>query len=233
MPSTVAPRPSRDLRRRLVVEPDELGDEGRGRRGVQLGRRRELLEAAGVHHPDPVGDGERLLLVVGDEEGGGADLELDPADLVAQLGADLGVEGRQRLVEQQHGRLDGQGPGQRHALLLAAGQLAGVAVRVLAEADQLELLLATLRSRAAVLAPQLEAERDVVEHGQVREQAVRLEDHPHVALVGRDLGEVLAAHLDRAGRGLVEAGEDPQRRGLAAARTGRAARPARPARGAG
>ena len=133
--------------------------------------------------------------------------------------AHLGVEGRQRLVEQQHRRLDRQRAGQGDALLLAAGQLAGVAVGVLAEADQLEHLAgATLRAVAAVLAAQLEPEGDVVEHGQVREQAVGLEDHPHVALVRRDPGDVLAAHRDGAGRRLVEAGEDPQRGGLAAAR---------------
>ncbi len=209
--------PARHLGRDPVAQPDELGHEPAGRVGVELGRGSDLLEPAGVHHADPVGDGERLLLVVGDEQRGRADLELDPPDLVAQLGAHLGVERRERLVEQQHRRLDRQRPGQRDALLLATRELAGVALAVLGEADQLELLLRDLAARAAVLAAQLEAERDVVEHGHVREEAVGLEDHPHVALVGRHAGQVLAADLDAAGRGLVEAGQDPQGGGLAAA----------------
>ena len=83
-----------------------------------------------AHHADPVGDGQRLLLVVGDEQGGDAHLELDPADLVPQLRPDLGIERRQRLVQQQHLRLDGQRPGQRDPLLLPAGDLVRVAVRL-------------------------------------------------------------------------------------------------------
>ncbi len=113
-----------------VGQPDEVGDERRLRGAVELGRRGQLLEPAHRHHPDPVGDREGLLLVVGDEQRGRADLELDAADLVAQLGAHLGVEGRERLVEQQHLGLDRQGAGQRHALLLAAGELVGVLVGV-------------------------------------------------------------------------------------------------------
>ena len=41
---------------------------------------------------------------------------------------DLGVERRERLVEQQHRGLDRQCPGQRHALLLAARELVRVAL---------------------------------------------------------------------------------------------------------
>ena len=68
------------------------------------------------------------------------DLELDPADLVPQLRPDLRVQRRQRLVEQQHLRLDGQRPGQRDPLLLAAGQLVGVPVRLRGQPDQVEHL---------------------------------------------------------------------------------------------
>ncbi len=155
---------------------------------------------------------------MGDEEGRGADLDLDAADLVAQLHAHLGVERRERLVEQEDRRLDRQRPGEGHPLLLAAGELVGVAVGVDAETDQLEHVVGPLAAGRAVATAQLEAEGDVVAHCQVREQAVGLEDHPHVALVGRHPGEVLAADLDAAGRRLVEAGQDAQCRGLAAAR---------------
>ena len=112
--------------RQPVAEAHELGDERRRGWRVELGGRRELLEATLVHHADPVGDGERLLLVVGDEQRRRADLELHAPDLVAQLHAHLGVERGQRLVEQQHRRLDRERAGQRDALLLAAGELVGV-----------------------------------------------------------------------------------------------------------
>ncbi|MGA6153642.1 hypothetical protein ACPEIC_09910 [Stenotrophomonas sp. NPDC087984] len=53
-------------------------------------------------------------------------LELNTADLVPQLGAHLGVQCRQRLVQQQHFGLDGQG----HALLLSSGELVLIVDRV-------------------------------------------------------------------------------------------------------
>ena len=65
---------------------------------------------------------------MGDEQGGDAELGLDPADLVAERQADLGVERRQRLVEQEHLGLHGERPGEGDALLLAARQLVRVAV---------------------------------------------------------------------------------------------------------
>ena len=78
-----------------------------------------------VHHDDPVGDRQRLLLVVGDENGGDAELLLQRANVLAQARADLRVERRQRLVEQQDLRARRERAGERDALLLAAGKLVG------------------------------------------------------------------------------------------------------------
>ena len=49
---------------------DELGDPARGRRLVELPRRRHLDQPALVHHADPVGHRHRLVLVVGDDDEG-------------------------------------------------------------------------------------------------------------------------------------------------------------------
>jgi YgiT-type zinc finger domain-containing protein len=48
----------------------------------------------------------------------------------------FGVERRGRLVEQHDLRLHAQRPGDRHALLLAAGQLPGILVRLLRDLDR-------------------------------------------------------------------------------------------------
>ena len=80
---------------------------------------------------------------------------------------------------------------------------------MLGEADEVEHLARAPTAGRAVLAAQFEAERDVVEHGQVREEAVGLEDHAHVALVGRYPRDVAAADLDVPGGRVVQAGEDP------------------------
>ena len=54
--------------------------------------------------------------------------------------AQLGVEGAERLVEQQHLRLQDECPGEGDPLLLAAGQLRRPALLEPAEADQLDRL---------------------------------------------------------------------------------------------
>ena len=75
-----------------------------------------------LHHHHAVGQRHRLLLVVGDVEGRDLEPPLQGAELIAHLGAQPGIEVAERLVEQQHLGLEHQGAGDRHALLLAAGQ---------------------------------------------------------------------------------------------------------------
>ncbi|MNT19521.1 hypothetical protein D3C72_1547830 [compost metagenome] len=52
----------------------------------------------------------------------------------ARFLAQLGVQVRQRFVEQDHGRVVHQRAGNRHALLLAAGQLVRIALAQVAQA---------------------------------------------------------------------------------------------------
>jgi hypothetical protein len=80
----------------------------------------DLLDAALVHHHHAIGDLERLLLVVGDEDARDIELVVEPAEPSPELLADLGVEGAERLVEQKHSRLDRERPGERDTLPLAA-----------------------------------------------------------------------------------------------------------------
>ena len=106
---------------------EEVEDERRGRLIVDLVGRADLLDPPLVHHHDAVGHFERLFLVVGDEDAGDVQLVVQPAQPAAQLLAHLGVERAERLVEQQHARLDRQRARQRHALALAAGELRRIA----------------------------------------------------------------------------------------------------------
>ena len=77
---------------------------------------------------------------MGDVDGGDPELALDRPDLLAQDDPDLGVERRQRLVEEEDLRLDGERAGEGDALLLAAGQLPRVALAAVLEVDELEQL---------------------------------------------------------------------------------------------
>ena len=110
-----------------VGAADEARDEAAPRPAVEDVRRIDLLDAALVHHHDAVGRHHRLGLVVRDVDGGDLELVVQAADLEAHLLAQVGVEVGQRLVEQQHLRLDHDGARQRHALLLAARQLGRIA----------------------------------------------------------------------------------------------------------
>ncbi len=56
---------------------------------------------------------------MGDEDGGDAQLALNGANLLAQRDADLGIQRRKRLIQQQQARLNGERARQRDALLLA------------------------------------------------------------------------------------------------------------------
>src|ERR1022692_2075774 len=168
--------------------------------GVELVGHGDLVELAVPHHADPVGHRQGLLLVVGDEERGRAQPLLHRLDLLPELQPDLGIERRQRLVEQQDLRLDGQRAGPRNALLLAAGQLVRVLPRVLGEPDDIEQLGGALPPLGSSQAAHPQPEADVLQRGHVREQAVALE------------------HDARAGVGGLKAGQDAQGRGLTAAR---------------
>ena len=113
--------------------------------------------------------------------------------------------------------LDREGPRERDPLLLAAGQLVRVAPALGEQADELEHLVRSPPPLRAVHPAQPQAVGDVVAGRHVREQAVGLEDHAHVAAVGRHVGDVLAVDDDPAAVRLVEPGQRAQRGRLAAA----------------
>ncbi|MCY1291882.1 hypothetical protein D9M70_410860 [compost metagenome] len=154
---------------------------------------------------------------MGDQDGAGAARLEDLADLVAEPPAQFAVEVGEGFVEQQQLRLRRQRTGQGHALLLAAGQLVGVAARQCAELDQLQ----QLAGDALPVGMLADAEGDVVGHGQVREQRIVLEHHADPPLLRRQgeagAGDDLAAELDLALVHRLETGDGAQRGGLAAA----------------
>src|SRR5690606_13746064 len=86
--------------RKEVRRADEVGDEARGRPGVELVRRALLLDRAVAHDDYAVADRQRLLLVVRDVDSGDAEALLELVDVVAHAAPELRVEVRQRLVEE-------------------------------------------------------------------------------------------------------------------------------------
>ena len=147
-----------------------------------------------------------------------ADLLLEGLQLDLEPLAELGVQGAERLVEQQHGRVQDQRARQRDALLLPARELAGPALLEPGQSHQLQSggdpVFRLLLGRALV--PQ--AEGDVLLHGQVGEEGVVLEHGVDVALVRWRLRHVDAVEQDLALGRFLEAGDHAQRRRLATAR---------------
>ena len=102
---------------------DELRDETRGRAFVKLLGAADLGDAAIVHQRDPVGQRQRLFLIVRDEQDGDAEFAMQALELELHLLAQILVERAERFVHQQQVRVEHQCARQRDALLLAAGKL--------------------------------------------------------------------------------------------------------------
>jgi len=83
-----------------------------------------LLDPAVEHEGDAVGHADRLVLVVGNEEGRDADTALNLANQVAHLHPQRGIELGQRLIQQQDLGVHHESPRQGHPLLHPARQLA-------------------------------------------------------------------------------------------------------------
>ncbi len=103
-----------------VRDAEEVRDVGGRRLLVDLAGRADLLDPALVHHREAVGHGERLFLVVRHVDEGDPDLLLQGLQLDLERLPELGVERAERLVQQEHRRVEDQSPRERDPLLLAA-----------------------------------------------------------------------------------------------------------------
>ena len=197
---------------------DEAGDEFGGGPVVERRRRRDLLDAALVHDDDAVGDRQRFGLVVGDHDEGGAEPRLQPLQFDLHLFAQMRVERRQRLVEQQHARLADDGAGERDALALAARQFGDAGAELVGQADHVEGFADALCLFGAGQFAQRQAEADIFGDVHMRKQRVVLEHGVDRPVEGPERGDIAAVEQHLAARRAFEAGDDAQAGGLAAAR---------------
>ena len=207
--------PRQEVHRRRADEP---GDEPRGRVLVDLHRRADLLGAPGVHHDHPVRERHRLDLVVRHVEARGAELPVQLLDLEAHLHAELRVEVRQRLVEQEHLRLADDRAAHRDALALAARELAGLALEQRTELEDAGRALHAGLDVGLRHAADLEPVGHVVVHAHVRVERVVLEHHRDVPVLGLERVDDRVADGDLAGGDRLEPRDHAQQRRLAAAR---------------
>ncbi len=166
---------------------DEAGDEHVDRLVVQRLRRVELLQDAVAHDGDAGGHGHGFRLVVGHVDEGGLQPLVQFGNVGAGLHAQFGVEVGERLVEEKHLRLADDGAAEGHALALAAGELARLALEHVGQAEHFGRFLHAPVDFGPGNAAQLEAEGHVVVHGHVRVEGVGLEHHRDIAVFRGDV----------------------------------------------
>ena len=148
---------------------------------------------------------------------------LQPHHLVLHVTANQGIESAERLVVEQHLRVDRERAREADSLLHAARKLVRELARRVLEADELQHLRGPCVALAFRDALHLEPERDVIEDGPVREQPEVLKDHRR--RVAAELQELVAGRgdhvapveLDASGGRLDQANQRPDERRLARA----------------
>ncbi|MCY1360927.1 hypothetical protein D9M69_475770 [compost metagenome] len=137
------------------------------------------------------------------------------------------VEGGSHFIEQHQLGLQHQRSGDGHALLLAAGQLAGIGIELAFQAQAGQVHTGTLGGLRPGDAVNLGGRQDqVAQHRQVREQCVVLEHHADLgaellvqglAANGAAIDVGLAQEADGPALDAFQAHQHPQQRALAAA----------------
>ena len=141
---------------------------------------------------------------------------VQPVAFRAQLTAQLGVEARQRLVEQEGGRVGDQSAGERDALGFSAGTLVRHFFEQMADTHHLRHFAHAVYALLRRHLFHAQAELDVLRNVLVREQGVALEHHAEPAVARFQVVDHAPVDADLAGSRILEAGDHAQRRGLAA-----------------
>src|SRR6185312_16708655 len=207
----------------LDEPPDPVDDSDEFRRPLDRERpwarerdRHDLLDASrpARQHDDAVGKIHRLVDLVRDEQHRLAALVPDAQKLGLHDLAGLGVERREGRVHQQDLWIDRERACEIDALPHAARKLTRIITLEAAEPDQAQQGEDALLDLGAGLAADLEADHGVGQDSAPGQQIVGLEDE---AAIGAGVGHHTAVEAHRPAARRLEAGDDAQQRGLAAA----------------
>ncbi|MNV46315.1 hypothetical protein D3C71_1381400 [compost metagenome] len=185
---------------------------------IQLQRLADLGNTPGVQHHDLVGQRHRFHLIVRHVNHGALQTLVQTRNLNAHLHPQRGVEVRQRLVEQEHVRFRHQRTADRHPLTLPAGQRFWPPVEQVSQLQHFRHLIDPLADFRFLGTGQLQAERHVVGHRQVRIQRIGLKHHANAALGRRHLIHAFIADHQVARGDVLQPGNHAQQCRFAAAR---------------
>ena len=116
-------------------------------------RRVDLADAAVEQDRQPVAEPDGLVQVVRDQHARGVGPDVEPLEVVEQLGAGRAVEGHERLVEEQQLRLQHEGTREAGPLRLAARELARRSVPQVGDPEPLQPVLDPLAGLDAIRRP--------------------------------------------------------------------------------
>ena len=145
-----------------------------------------------------------------------------PVDVLHQaqnVPGGLWVQGGGGLIAQQNARVAGQGPGDGNALLLPAGQLGGVCLRLVRQAHHLQQLPGAALCVRLFHPGNLHGEADVFQAGALHQQVELLENHadgppPDDELLGPHGAQVGPVDDDLSGGGPLQQIDAPHQCGL-------------------
>jgi hypothetical protein len=120
-----------------------------------------------VHNHHAVREGQGFFLIVRDVDGRDAKLLLDGPDFCPQRDAYLGIQCRERFVQQKHFRTDSQSSSQGNALLLPARKLVWVAVLQARHVDQVEHFFYAVFGHGRALLGDFEAKSDIIGYAHI------------------------------------------------------------------
>ena len=176
-----------------------------------------MFNAACVEKLDDIAHDHGFVLVVGDEDRCQSQFQMNFTDAALQFLAQFGVNGGQWLIQQQHLWFGDDGACQCHALLLTAGKIGRVGFFFALEIHQIDGIFDLLLNFVSRFLLHFQSECDVLLDVHVWEQGILLKHHADVALICRQMGDVLTVEDDAAGCYGFQTGQAAQQHGLAAA----------------
>ena len=200
---------------------EKVVDEGSRRPMVDLVGRSDLLDAPLVENSNAVGQLERFILIVSDEDAGDMHSVVEFAEPAAQFEAHFGIERSKRLIKQQNAGFDRQRTGKSNTLALPSRELGRIPMRLIFELNQPKQIIHFLTDFFTrwTGAPRANSktESDVFEDGHMAEEREVLKNKTDAAIAGAAGGNVMAIEFHRAGIGELESRNDAQQGGLAGA----------------
>ena len=220
--ATVVPEPSAfDHLGRQHVHPrrtDETGHEEVGGVVIQIQRRPDLLDAAGLQHDDLVGHRHGFDLIVRDIDHGRVEFLVQARQFDPHLAAQGGVEVGQRFVEQEDLGLPHDRTADGDTLALTTRQVPGPTVEVGFQLQDASGFLDLAVAFGPGNPRQAQSEPHVLPHRHVRIQRVGLEHHRQAAVRRPDLIDPVAVDLQFARGDFLQSRDHAQQCRLAAAR---------------